>query len=112
VLCGIPANSQNRTTVQPGLCPDHLQLLEAKPAAPSRLSSHSSTCASPSAEVTSASSRSSCASRPVGTGLAELDPTLPAEIAKRSPLAASYRAFERAIEDKHQTRRYRGLTRR
>jgi hypothetical protein len=37
--------------------------------------------------------------RIVNPGLAELDPTLPAEIAKRSPLAVSYRAFERAIED-------------
>ena len=38
--------------------------------------------------------------RIVNPSLAELDPTLPAEITKRSPLATSYRAFERAIEDK------------
>ena len=38
--------------------------------------------------------------RIVNPSLAELDPTLPAEIANRSPLAVSYRAFERAIEDK------------
>ncbi len=38
--------------------------------------------------------------RIVNPSLAELDPTLPAEIAKRSPLAVSYRAFERAIEQK------------
>ena len=38
--------------------------------------------------------------RIVNPSLAELDPALPNEIAKRSPLAASYRAFEGAIEDK------------
>jgi hypothetical protein len=38
--------------------------------------------------------------RIVNPSLAELDPALPNEIAKRSPLAVSYRAFERAIEDK------------
>jgi len=38
--------------------------------------------------------------RIVNPSLAELDPTLPSEIAKRSPLADSYRAFERAIEDR------------
>jgi hypothetical protein len=38
--------------------------------------------------------------RIVNPALAELDPTLPAEIATRSPLANSWRAFERAIEDK------------
>jgi len=38
--------------------------------------------------------------RIVNPALAELDPQLPAEIATRSPLASSYRAFERAIEDK------------
>ncbi len=32
--------------------------------------------------------------------LAELDPALPNDIATRSPLASSWRAFERAIEDK------------
>ena len=39
-------------------------------------------------------------SRIVNPSLAELDPTLPAEITARSPLATSWRAFERAIEDK------------
>jgi hypothetical protein len=38
--------------------------------------------------------------RIVNPSLAELDPALPNEIAKRSPLAVSYRAFEAAIEDK------------
>ena len=38
--------------------------------------------------------------RIVNPSLAQLDPTLPSEIAKRSPLADSYRAFERAIEDR------------
>ena len=38
--------------------------------------------------------------RIVNPALAELDPELPAEIAKRSPLANSYRAFEHAIEEK------------
>jgi hypothetical protein len=38
--------------------------------------------------------------RIVNPSLAELDPTLPSEIAARSPLANSWRAFERAIEDK------------
>ncbi len=38
--------------------------------------------------------------RIVNPSLAELDPTLPAEITKRSPLAVSYGAFEHAIEDK------------
>jgi len=38
--------------------------------------------------------------RIVNPALAELDPKLPAEIAKRSPLANSYRAFEHAIEEK------------
>jgi hypothetical protein len=38
--------------------------------------------------------------RIVNPALAELDPQLPAEIATRSPLANSWRAFERAIEDK------------
>jgi hypothetical protein len=38
--------------------------------------------------------------RIVNPSLAELDPTLPAAIAKRSPLALSYRAFESAIEQK------------
>ena len=32
--------------------------------------------------------------------LAELDPALPSDIAARSPLASSWRAFENAIEDK------------
>ena len=38
--------------------------------------------------------------RIVNPSLAELDPALPNEIAKRSPLAVSYRAFQGAIEDK------------
>ena len=38
--------------------------------------------------------------RIVNPSLAELDPALPTEIAARSPLASSWRAFERAIEDK------------
>jgi hypothetical protein len=38
--------------------------------------------------------------RIVNPSLAELDPTLPNQIAQRSPLAVSYRAFERAIQDK------------
>jgi len=37
--------------------------------------------------------------RIVNPALAHLDPTLPNEIAKRSPLALSWRAFERAIQD-------------
>ena len=50
--------------------------------------------------------------RIVNPSLAELDPTLPAEITKRSPLATSYRAFQRAIEDKIKQAANRGLTRR
>lgn len=38
--------------------------------------------------------------RIVSPSLAELDPALPKEIAVRSPLASSWRALERAIEDK------------
>lgn len=38
--------------------------------------------------------------RIVNPALAELDPALPNEIAARSPLASSWRAFERAIQDK------------
>ena len=38
--------------------------------------------------------------RIVNPSLAELDPALPSEIAARSPLATSWRAFECAIEDK------------
>ena len=38
--------------------------------------------------------------RIVNPSLAELDPALPNEIAARSPLATSWRALERAIEDK------------
>jgi hypothetical protein len=41
--------------------------------------------------------------RIVNPSLAELDPQLPNEIAKRSPLAVSYRAFEHAIENKIKT---------
>jgi hypothetical protein len=36
--------------------------------------------------------------RIVNPSLAELDPTLPAQIASRSPLAASWRAFEHALD--------------
>jgi len=38
--------------------------------------------------------------RIVNPSLAELDPELPSEIAARSPIASSWRAFEHAIEDK------------
>jgi hypothetical protein len=41
--------------------------------------------------------------RIINPALAELDPQLPAEIAKRSPLAVSYHAFEHALDDKIQT---------
>jgi hypothetical protein len=41
--------------------------------------------------------------RIVNPSLAELDPQLPNEIAKPSPLAVSYRAFEHAIDDKIKT---------
>jgi hypothetical protein len=41
--------------------------------------------------------------RILNPSLAELDPQLPADIAKRSPLAVSYRAFEHALETKIQT---------
>jgi Mn-dependent DtxR family transcriptional regulator len=37
--------------------------------------------------------------RILNPALAELDPQLPAEIAARSPLASSWRAFEHAIQD-------------
>jgi hypothetical protein len=36
----------------------------------------------------------------VNPALAELDPTLPPEIAQRAPLATAWRAFERALQDK------------
>jgi len=36
--------------------------------------------------------------RIVNPSLAELDPALPADIAARTPLAASWRAFERALQ--------------
>jgi hypothetical protein len=35
-----------------------------------------------------------------GASLAELDPALPADIARGTPLAQAYRAFERAIDDR------------
>jgi hypothetical protein len=38
--------------------------------------------------------------RVLNPSLAELDPALPDEIAPRSPIASSWRAFERAIEEK------------
>ena len=38
--------------------------------------------------------------RIVNPSLADLDPTMPAEIADRSPLAKSWRAFERALQDR------------
>ena len=37
--------------------------------------------------------------RIVNPSLAELDPQLPAEIGKRTPLAHAWRAFERALDD-------------
>jgi hypothetical protein len=37
--------------------------------------------------------------RIVNPSLAELDPTLPDEIADRTPLAKAYRAFERAVDN-------------
>ena len=39
-------------------------------------------------------------SRVITPSLAELDPTLPSEIAERSPLARSWRAFEQALDDR------------
>jgi hypothetical protein len=41
--------------------------------------------------------------RILNPALAELDPQLPAEIAKRTPLATAWRAFEHALDDKIQT---------
>jgi hypothetical protein len=41
--------------------------------------------------------------RIVNPSLAELDPQLPAEIAKRTPIATAWRAFEHALDDKIQT---------
>ena len=41
--------------------------------------------------------------RIVNPALAELDPNLPAEIARRHPLATAWRAYERALDDKIQT---------
>jgi hypothetical protein len=38
--------------------------------------------------------------RIVNPALADLDPTLPADIAARAPLAQAWRAFERAIDDR------------
>ena len=38
--------------------------------------------------------------RIVNPSLAELDPTLPADIAQRTPLAEGWRAFERALQDR------------
>ena len=38
--------------------------------------------------------------RIVNPSLAELDPTLPPEIADRTPLAKTWRAFERALQDR------------
>ena len=37
--------------------------------------------------------------RIVNPSLAELDPTLPEEIAQRTPLAKAWRAYERALQD-------------
>jgi hypothetical protein len=37
--------------------------------------------------------------RIVNPSLAELDPTLPDDIAERAPLAKAWRAFERALQD-------------
>jgi Mn-dependent DtxR family transcriptional regulator len=41
--------------------------------------------------------------RIVNPSLAELDPQLPADIAKRTPIATAWRAFEHALDDKIQT---------
>ncbi len=41
--------------------------------------------------------------RIVNPSLAELDPQLPADIAKRAPIATAWRAFEHALDDKIQT---------
>ncbi len=38
--------------------------------------------------------------RIVNPSLADLDPALPADIARRAPLAQAYRAFESAIDDR------------
>jgi len=38
--------------------------------------------------------------RIVNPSLAELDPALPSHIAERAPLAKTWRAFERAIDDR------------
>lgn len=38
--------------------------------------------------------------RIVNPSLAELDPTLPAEIASRTPIATAWRSYERALDDK------------
>ena len=38
--------------------------------------------------------------RIVNPALAELDPTLPAEIAARTPIAQAWRAYEHALDDK------------
>jgi hypothetical protein len=38
--------------------------------------------------------------RIVNPSLAELDPTVPEEIADRAPLAKAWRAFERALQDR------------
>ena len=48
--------------------------------------------------------------RIVNPSLAELDPQLPEEIANQSPIARAWRAFERALDQRHdKTARYRGL---
>ena len=49
--------------------------------------------------------------RIVNPSLAELDPTLPADIAERTPLAEAWRAFERALQVRINQARYRGLKR-
>jgi hypothetical protein len=48
--------------------------------------------------------------RILNPSLAELDPALPAEIAARSPIASSWRAFGTRDRGRNQTGRYRGLT--
>jgi hypothetical protein len=48
--------------------------------------------------------------RIVNPSLAELDPQLPDDIARRSPLARNWRDFEHALDDRIKQGRSRGLT--
>jgi hypothetical protein len=45
--------------------------------------------------------------RIVNPSLAELDPSLPPDIADRAPLAKTWRAFERALQDNRARRNHR-----